>query len=77
MNDPKKGISNRTYSFVAAIGKLAVRGIDRREGWLDSFLYTSVAPGSWNMHPESQCASDPFRLLPEVRLGSTHPATIE
>ncbi|WP_374020352.1 hypothetical protein ABU162_12455 [Paenibacillus thiaminolyticus] len=46
MNDPKKGISNRTYSFVAAIGKFAVRGIDRSDGRLDSFLSTSVAPGS-------------------------------
>lgn len=45
---------------------------------LDSFLYTSVAPGSWNMHPESQCVpatrSGP---LPEVPLGSKCPTTIE
>ncbi|MDG0875117.1 hypothetical protein L5D93_22925 [Paenibacillus thiaminolyticus] len=56
-------ISNQTYSFVAATGKFAVRGIDRSDGRFDSFLYTSVAPVSWNMHPESQCASDPFRAV--------------
>lgn len=48
------------YSFVADKGKFAVRGIDRSDGRLDSFLYTSDAPGSWNMHPESQFASDPL-----------------
>lgn len=48
------------YSFVAIKDKFAVRGIDRDSGRLDSYLYTSDAPGSWNMHPESQFTSDPL-----------------